>query len=557
MPLPAIPTWTIRPNWAQGIIERLAWLSGLMDSNNGTEQRRMLRLSPRREFEITFNPVDQTRSYFDLFLHRLASEEFMLPLFHDKAVTTADRVIGQNNLPIDNTYREFLTDGYALVLGPDAFTYEVVEITAQNAVQISTSALTMDWGAGTTVHPLRRARLSDETALANITSRVGQSTITFTVAEENDYAVGSWAATYLGRAIILTPPNRRENLDLSFIRKAVMLDNDIGIPYLADEADRAFTVQMHQWLMRGRQEHSEFRSLLYRLGGRTQPVWLPSFNDDLVLARATGAANDYIDIKKIGYEYTGGPISGRTHFMFRSELAAGEIINTEAALADAEERLTLAGPVGAIYPAGLSASFLEAVRLDQDTVEIHHRSDSSGVAECKTAFRSFLDERDEDDAVEDAGAGLGSIQVGACGEAVQIEVDIGSITNCTDSTSEIMDVGVTVTGFSPSNIITITMPAGRFYQCWSPWGDPSPADCNNPAPSLRSGARNLFWYIKDGDTSELFTGGDNVCYNGYAAARAGYSPDTLTGAESYTFFFFDNPILDNEGGVSLLLTVTA
>jgi hypothetical protein len=84
-----LPLWTIRPNWREGILERLSWLTDVLGGSWGTEQRRALRLSPRRQFEINFNPIDAARSYFELWLHRYGSIEFMVPLFHDRGRLSA------------------------------------------------------------------------------------------------------------------------------------------------------------------------------------------------------------------------------------------------------------------------------------------------------------------------------------------------------------------------------------------------------------------------------------------------------------------------------------
>jgi hypothetical protein len=48
------------PNWKNGITETLEWLSDVLRNSYGAEQVRALRLSPRRTFEVTFNP--STRS---------------------------------------------------------------------------------------------------------------------------------------------------------------------------------------------------------------------------------------------------------------------------------------------------------------------------------------------------------------------------------------------------------------------------------------------------------------------------------------------------------------
>lgn len=56
--LDALPVWTISPDWSDGITETLEWLTGLLASPIGAEQRFGLRLTPRRSFEMTFKPVD-------------------------------------------------------------------------------------------------------------------------------------------------------------------------------------------------------------------------------------------------------------------------------------------------------------------------------------------------------------------------------------------------------------------------------------------------------------------------------------------------------------------
>lgn len=409
--IPAIPVWSIRPNWREGIRETLSWLTDVLDSTNGTEQRVSLRLSPRRSFEMLFNPIDDARSYFDLFLHRMASIEFFLPLFHDKAKLDDLRTVGDTDIPFDNTYREFETGGYAILLGDSPFEYEVIEITAQDASGLTVAPLVGEWRKGTTLHPLRIARLADETALSALTSHVGQSTLLFTLVRANDFAEGVWSGvSYEDRPVLTVAPNRREPLDVNFLRKAVTVDNDLGIPYLADEANRAFQTQIHSWLIRGRQEHAEFRSMWYRLRGRSQAIWLPSFNDDVIVARDADMADTTLDIKKIGYQYTGGAITGRNHLYFRREEMAMKIVDVGVPLSLDEERLELEEVIGVDIPAGRKGCFLEAARLDQDEVEILHYTDTSGTSECQVAFRSYQDERIEDEAVggpvwggEDAG----------------------------------------------------------------------------------------------------------------------------------------------------------
>jgi hypothetical protein len=412
-----LPVWTVRPNWRNGILERLSWLTDVLASTLGPEQRRALRLSPRRQFEMTFNPFKQARSYFDLFLHRLGSNEFMVPLFHDRGRLTAGIAGGATAVPIDTTYREFEAGGLAVIIGDDPFTFNKLEVTAVAADELTVAlgGVTQAWGEGVAVYPLRRSRLSQESHFAALTSRVGESTLEFELNQANDIAdEGVWADLYADDPILLTPPNRREAIDLDYIRNSLLLDNDHGLRHLLDDADRAFNVQVHNMMMRGRAEHWAFRQLLYRLRGQQSSIWIPTFNEDIVLSRDRLAADALLDVQKIGYGYVGGEISGRRHLLINGIVGA-EITDTQADPSNSEERLTLAAALGTDLPAGTTASFMDIARLNSDTVEIMHHTDTDGTAESNLSFRTFLNEREENPVVSYPIPGVSERTV-PCGE---------------------------------------------------------------------------------------------------------------------------------------------
>jgi hypothetical protein len=392
-----LPVWTIKPNWANGITERLSWLTDVLASTYGTEQRRALRLSPRREFEMTFNPFDNVRSYFDLWLHRMGSFEFMVPLFHDSGKLTAAVASGATAIPFDTTYREFEIGQLAIIIGDDPWTYDKVTITGltSSGITVNAGEVTRDWGKRSRIHPLRRARISDESLLAALTNRVGEATLQFQLNQANDIAnEGAWDTMYLGYPVIEAAPNRRENLDLNFNRNSQVLDNDLGLRVLNDDAGRAFTVQVDNRMMAGRADHWTFRQMLYRLRGQQGTLWLPTFNRDIELSQAVLSADAFVNIKKIGYSYTGGAIDGRQHVLFPGGLIA-KVTGTGAEPSAAEEHLILSAAFGADLPAGTFASFMDTCRLASDDIEIQHHTDTDGAAECNLGFRSFRDPRTE------------------------------------------------------------------------------------------------------------------------------------------------------------------
>lgn len=388
----ALPVWTIKPNWREGINESLEWLTDVIDADDGSEQTRALRLSPRRRLEMTFTPWDEHRSYFELWLHRLADDEFMVPLWHDRAKLSANVAANAVAIPFDNTNREFDVGGMCLLIGDDPHSFDARTILSMTDGGITlTAGVSRSWLKGATIFPLRRTRLSDESRMAALTSRVATASLEFELNQANDIADdGVWGgALYNGLPIITSKPNYSEALDMGFFRQAETVASDHGLSHTAKNAERAFTTQIHTFRANGRAEQMALRQMLYRLRGRSQYAWLPTFNQDMRLARAAGAADLAINIRKIGYGYTGGVQSGREHILIDGTIPR-KINSTGAPLATTEERLNLSAAVGAALPAGRSASFMDVCRLDQDRVEIFHHTDSEGVADCKAAFRSIL-----------------------------------------------------------------------------------------------------------------------------------------------------------------------
>lgn len=389
-----LPVWTIRPNWKTGVLERLEWLTDVLASDTGIEQRRSVRPSPRRSFEITVNPTRQDRAYLDLVLHRLGAADWLFPLWHDQARLSDRALAGNRALAFDNTFREFEDGGYAIIYG-STFEWEVVQVAAQTADGITLTAdLENDWSARAKVFPLRRARVSGTTAIAALTSRVGQSVLLFQLTDANDYPemAGDAMVEYMGSPLLTVAPNRISEITTDHVRLLDEVDNQVGKTYRVDTANRAFAIQSHNWQVRGREAQSNFRSFLYTLRGRQRMVWLPTYNEDVVLTRDSTPSR--VTIERVGLRYVGGnsPMPGRTRLWTGSEVA---LIGTLPAPPSAsEEVLGLALPLQAAYTAGEAWSYLQAARSNQDSIELHHYADSEGTFECTSSFQTFAEGRD-------------------------------------------------------------------------------------------------------------------------------------------------------------------
>jgi hypothetical protein len=145
-------------------------------------------------------------------------------------------------------------------------------------------------------------------------------------------------------------------------------------------------------MMVGRAEHWAFRQMLYRLRGQQGTVWLPSFNRDIELSQDRLATDSYLNIKKIGYAYTGGVIDGRQHILIDGTYPV-QVSGLGAEPSPAEEHLNLLAAAGTPLSAGTFGSFMDTCRLASDDIEIMHHTDTDGAAECNLSFKSFRDPR--------------------------------------------------------------------------------------------------------------------------------------------------------------------
>lgn len=558
--IPAFPVWSIRPNWREGVLERLEWLTDVLTSSTGVEQRRALRLSPRRYVEITVNPTKNERSFLDLVTHKLGSDEWLFPLWFDQAKLSADVELGDLRVGFDNTYREFETGGFALLF-KDAFTWEVISIADQddNGLDLDV-VLDADWPSGTKVYPLRLARLATDTSIDALTTTVGESVLLFQMIQANDYAeTEPDALTFEAMPVIVTPPNRSQSITLDHVRLSSERDNSTGIPYRTDPAERAFQVQGHSWIKTGRKEQSEFREFLYWMRGRQRALWLPSFNEDFVAARNSALASTNLDIQKIGYAYAGSGeiVPGRDVVLIGGTTPA-RITDIGAPQAAGEERLRIGAGLAAAVTAGTPGSFMSPSRLNQDVVELLHHADSDGPMECSLTFQSFKDSRDA------SGTIYFPIPVTApdaliCGyPGTSININ-GNDSGPTPAEA----TGVTI-NVPAGKTLVISKPAGLTYESWSftptspyqTWGYHNWTNSFNVVDA--EGNITSHWGVGDVNFIGTTFGSDpKMIYDSSEdafQAVAGRSV-VLSGSLSYTVYIVDATVNDNRGGLSVIYQI--
>lgn len=402
MALDNLPVFTFLPDWANQVNETLTWLTAVLAANrpgangSGAEQRRMMRLSPRRMFEYEIIVDRQDRTHFDLLMHAAGASDLWVPIFHNIDLVTTALTAGDSSFPIfADFYGELPQDtvngGPVILLGQGGFSdYEIFEgyldPDGNNFHVLTEGGLAKSWRKGTRLIPLMRAKIAQQASFSDVTSNVRTSTIQFVSVGPQDWTSrgGEGFDSYGGYPVMARPPNYSNALAGQFQRMITTIDNDTGLMTYADMSGRGYGTQTHSWFVITRKDHAAVRDMLYFLRGQLTGFWMPTFNNDLDIVSPAHSGESAIHIKAIGYTDLGFPVEGRdTIIVFMADGSRQYATITGSATGDdGVEVLTLAEPlVVDLYPDKvLKISFLAYSRFAQDALEIAHMTDNKGLS---------------------------------------------------------------------------------------------------------------------------------------------------------------------------------
>jgi hypothetical protein len=389
--------WSFFPTWEGGITESLEWKTNVLAGPLGDEQRRSLRLSPRRGFRLQLIATDTERRYMELLSFAWGSRNWAIPIWNDVQEILVAVAPGSTYIPCQTWGRDYHVDGLVLFRGKDAFTFEAAEIASVTSTGLNLKRPTQgDWGIYTKIYPIRTARFTQQPEISRLTDRAVSVNANFVVMEHSDWTPWAGSETHLGVPVFRVPPEESEPLTQSYVRLLQVIDNGMSIPRYFDTAGLGFTVQAHRWLMQGRIEQSTMRSLLYYLAGQWKTVYVPTHYDDLTIEAIVAPTASAIDVTWVGYTQYGNLQPGRRDVMI--SLWDGRVffrrIMGSAELDQGLERISLSEPFGfELRPEMVKRiSYMSLCRLESDLVEINHQTDSDGVADSRVVFRSVRDD---------------------------------------------------------------------------------------------------------------------------------------------------------------------
>lgn len=377
------------------IQETLEFLTDILRSANGKEQRIRVRNYPRQVFDLFYHiPEGEELRKLEAFLYKWHPQTFGVPVWFEAKKLTAAATTGDTTLYLPTSYADF-REGSLLIVWSDYKTYDALEIGTINANSIvTTSGVTRDYPRGAKVMPLRTAITKQEISGDKYPVNLHTVAIKFYITD-NEVDIGSTAGfSSYNSKVMFDDPNwipRETNTD-TLKNNVHSIDNLIGSPIQFSDWVNSHFISSKGFFCRNPQKVWEMRQVLHALAGRQKSFYLPTFYNDMVVVNTLTNGTDAMDIENISYtDFVNATQPNKSLYIVLND---GTIITREVQSASVIDATTERLIVDANWPYDIlptdirRISYLRLGRFARDEFEINHNN--AGQATLKTPVQGVI-----------------------------------------------------------------------------------------------------------------------------------------------------------------------
>lgn len=384
--------WPLQADWREPPLDRYEWLTDVMESRSGFEQRVQLREIPRRTIQSTFVVSGDDLGWFDALLVGWGSRGFLIPVWYDKSRLDQKFTAGSQRFYCDTSKREFAPGSYILV-GSDlksAVAAEVQQVFADGV--LVKRVVATSFAKGQAIWPARAVRVTSPAQQTQHTAGVIATRITFEVTDQPDITPVPSTTLYKGLQVLTREHNWASTISRSYDRKLTILDNDTGSPLWIDLSNWAQITRQYNFMLMSSADRQDFIGWLSSLRGRVTPFWRENRETLIEMStRQPAATTALLHITPIGFPALLFGMANRMALVLRhinGTVYYRTILAADTDVASGDELLTLDVNLPASVPSDWKLiTYLELVRLDADAIEIAHASDD--VAQVQMALRGI------------------------------------------------------------------------------------------------------------------------------------------------------------------------
>lgn len=390
----SLPVFSVLPNWRNGILERITYLTDVMASETAAEQSSSVRAAPRRQFDVEFARWNVVRARLDSFAVGVGSQRFLVPLYTEQYRPNGGLNAGDDQIvfPEDTlALREFMVGDLVMITNGDPDVYKVVTVTSIDLVADTldfSPPLDLDWPAGSRVMPIHEAFIADKTEFQAPTDRVATVKFRFELVKPTQRFAGSWGyCSPLWRF----PIDWGSDVQTAHERVTYTLDNQSGPVQITDPGGRAFVGERVSVLLQGRQDLVNFRRFIAAANGRAERFYMPSFTRNV--EPVADLDGDEMVVRNFGFsEYLKQSYWPRTWIGVVQNDGSPTLYRRAQTLGQLDEKRELLGLHSPLPPVPLAkierVQFIVPSRFDQDTFELQHYVDEAKAVRVAVVTRS-------------------------------------------------------------------------------------------------------------------------------------------------------------------------
>lgn len=282
------PAWPIRPNWRDPIVQTYQYLTQILTSTSGYEQRIAMRQTPRRTTQFLVTAADDRYRAVSIQLQAHQSGLTVIAEYSRSEKTASESMEGEYSFQLSSGSPPAWFASGALVVIWDAVTDRAETRTASHYIgdrAYFIEANTGDpWTAGSKLCPGMLARLSPSVSMTQVLPKLLEGSLTFLGEPGSDPESNFPAApvTWDGREVFLPQPNWATGQEVEFTQIQDQVDYGVG-PW-ATYFPHAFNdkVRTADYLAIGRQQAQDILDLFGRSRGRRGEFFVPTGFPDLL-----------------------------------------------------------------------------------------------------------------------------------------------------------------------------------------------------------------------------------------------------------------------------------
>jgi hypothetical protein len=389
-----VTAWALTPDWSSPVMEKLAWLTDRKRAWSGVEQRRALRIAPRRNVAFSTWMTRADKQFVENQLFAWGALVWALPIWWDGQYLTVQSNPGDVLIVADTVDRDFVAGGLAIIL-TDARTYEVVQISTMTTSQLNLArAVLGTWPTGAKLYPVRAAQLLATTRLGRVEMNTAEVQPNFQIVEPCDWPPATGLPAYRGAPVLEDSPDVADTAEGGTGRDTYLIDSQTGALTVIDTALIGFPTNSHNWYLKGKTAQNAFRSLLYLLKGQQGEIWVPSYQADLTLVQDVASSDVNLHCNNSGVGLFAAVQNRRD---IRIELSSGTIYyrRVTGAVQDTPttELVSIDTAIGVNVAASTvrRISYMALSTLAADEITIEHVTQLRGLAVASTPFRAVDD----------------------------------------------------------------------------------------------------------------------------------------------------------------------